>query len=80
MATEISSKNSESTKIDFNYLGSRDEQAETRTVASRKRLREKMQSDVDAFLLRGGKILSVDTFVTADPPSKPTGDYGSRPI
>ena len=32
------------------------------------------------FLARGGKIAEVPANVTADPPKKPSPDYGGRPI
>lgn len=66
--------------IDIGYLGSREEPAEERTVESRKKLRESLNSQVEEFLKRGGKIQEVPTNVTADPPKKPGSDYGNRPI
>jgi hypothetical protein len=58
----------------------REERLEDHTVDSRKKLREQLQSEVEAFLARGGKIQVVDTNITADPPQKPTNNYCSRPI
>ncbi|WP_263081830.1 conserved oligomeric Golgi complex subunit 6 [Endozoicomonas sp. Mp262] len=66
--------------IDIGYLGSRDEPAEERTVESRKKLRESLSNQVEEFLKKGGKIQEIPTNVTADPPKKPNGDYGNRPI
>ncbi len=62
------------------YLGSKDDYAETRTVATRERLRDKMQSEIEAFLAKGGEIATIDPNVMTDPPRKPTSDYGSQPI
>ena len=66
--------------VDIGYLGSRDEPAEERTVESRKKLRESLNNQVEQFLKKGGKIQEIPTNVTADPPKKPSGDYGNRPI
>ena len=66
--------------IDLNFIGSREEPAESRTLASRKRLHQQLDSDVAAFLAKGGKINKIDPHVTADPPRKPTYQYGQRPI
>ncbi|WP_235015359.1 hypothetical protein [Oceanicoccus sp. KOV_DT_Chl] len=67
-------------EIDLDFIGSREEGADTRTLASRKRLHEKMSADIEAFLSRGGKIDQVDRNVMADPPKKPISHYGQRPI
>lgn len=53
---------------------------EERTVASRQKLREEMEREIEEFLSRGGKIAQIEPNVTADPPRKPDSDYGSRPI
>jgi hypothetical protein len=53
---------------------------EERTVASRQKLREEMEQEIEAFLARGGKIAQIEPNVTADPPRKPDSEYGSRPI
>ena len=66
--------------VDIGFLGSRDEPAEERTVESRKRLRESLNSQVEEFLKNGGQIEEVPSNVKADPPKKPNGDYGNRPI
>lgn len=67
-------------KIDLSYIGSREDSADSRTVASRQRLRDQLSSDVEAYLARGGKIDQVDTNVSADPPKRPENNYGQRPI
>jgi hypothetical protein len=51
-----------------------------RSVASRQALRDEMERQVAEFLARGGRIQEVEADITADPPRKPTSDYGSRPI
>ncbi|GGY53173.1 hypothetical protein GCM10011297_27490 [Bacterioplanes sanyensis] len=50
------------------------------SVTSREQLRKAVQSDVEAFLARGGQIQKIDNNVMADPPRKPQSSYGSRPI
>lgn len=66
--------------VDMDYIGSKEESAETRSVASRAKLRSKMNDDVDAYLKKGGKIHEIEPNVMADPPRKPVSNYGSRPI
>ncbi|MAZ87198.1 MAG: hypothetical protein CL693_06100 [Cellvibrionaceae bacterium] len=56
------------------------ERPEEHTVDARQKIREQLQSEVDAFLAKGGKIQEVDTHVTSDPPQKPGNNYCSRPI
>lgn len=62
------------------YLGGKDDYAETRTVGTRVRLRSKMESDIEAFLSKGGQISTIDANVMTDPPRKPSSQYGSQPI
>ncbi len=50
------------------------------SIASRQKIRDEIEDQVAAFLARGGKINEVPPNVTADPPKKPTPDYGGRPI
>jgi len=80
MTSEDRTDNAAQKGIDLGYIGSREETAESRTIDSRKRLREKMNADVEAFLNSGGQIKNIDPHVTADPPQKPTSHYGERPI
>lgn len=59
--------------------------AETETledfsIASRQKARDELEAQIAAFLARGGTINEVPANVTADPPKKPTSDYGGRPI
>lgn len=49
-------------------------------LAARNKVREAMQADIEAFLARGGKIQQVEEDLLADPPRKPTSNYGSQPI
>lgn len=58
----------------------KDDGADARTVAGRQKIREKLAKDVEAFLARGGRIQEIDANTTADPPVRPTSEYGSRPI
>lgn len=53
---------------------------ELRTVSSRQKLREEMDSEIERFLSQGGRITEVPANVTADPPKKPESNYGGRPI
>ncbi len=64
---------------DMKFIGS-NEEGVMRSIASRKKLRNKMDADVEAFLGKGGQISEIDDNVMADPPRKPTSNYGSRPI
>ena len=50
------------------------------SIASRQKARDELDAQIAAFLERGGKISEVEPNVTADPPKKPTPDYGGRPI
>jgi len=58
----------------------KDDGADARTVAGRQKVREKLAKDVEAFLAKGGQIKEIDANTTADPPVRPTSEYGSRPI
>lgn len=62
------------------YTGNKDDWAESRTVAARDPIRSKLQSEVEAFLAQGGQITEVEPNLRADPPRKPTSNYGSQPI
>ena len=54
--------------------------AEARSVASQQSLREQMAREVEEFLARGGRINVIEPTVSADPPVRPSSDYGSLPI
>jgi len=64
---------------DMEFIGSAEEGV-LRSIASRQKLRSQMESEVEAFLSSGGSINEVEPNVMADPPRKPTSNYGSRPI
>ncbi|GLS27084.1 hypothetical protein [Marinibactrum halimedae] len=50
------------------------------SVSAKEIERSELQKQIDEFLSRGGKITEVEPNVTADPPQKPSSNYGSRPI
>ena len=58
----------------------RDELPSSAAIAERKRQREEMASEIEAFLAKGGRVTEVERNVRADPPKKPESNYGSRPI
>ena len=64
---------------DMAFIGSAEEGV-LRSIASRQKLRSQMDSEVEAFLKKGGSINEIEPNVMADPPRKPTSNYGSRPI
>jgi len=64
---------------DMQFIGSTEEGV-LRSLASRKKLRDKVDNEVEKFLNSGGAINEIEANVMADPPRKPTSNYGSRPI
>lgn len=46
----------------------------------RENVRQQLSSDIEAFLSKGGNVQCVDNNVRADPPKKPSMNYGSAPI
>jgi len=64
---------------DMEFIGSTEEGV-LRSIASRQKLRTQVDSEVEAFLKAGGSINEIEPNVMADPPRKPTSNYGSRPI
>lgn len=46
----------------------------------RESVRQQLSSDVENFLKNGGSVQRVENNVRADPPKKPTMNYGSAPI
>ena len=64
---------------DMQFIGS-SEEGVLRSLASRKKLRDKVDNEVENFLNAGGAINEIEPNVMADPPRKPTSNYGSRPI
>ena len=49
-------------------------------IEARRHVREQLESDVEAFLRKGGKIVAVEEDLRADPPKKPESKYGTRSI
>lgn len=62
------------------FFGTKEDHAEDRSVTSRERSRTQVNEQVAEFLARGGRIDEIQPHVTADPPKKPSSNYGSRPI
>lgn len=50
------------------------------SIEAKAREREMLARQMEEFMARGGKIQEVDPNVVGDPPRKPEGKYGSRPI
>jgi hypothetical protein len=50
------------------------------SVEAKQKERDALARAMEEFLSRGGKVQEVDPNVVADPPKKPEGKYGSRPI
>lgn len=50
------------------------------SLEAKEREREMLARQMEEFMARGGKVQEVDANVVADPPKKPQGKYGSRPI
>lgn len=46
----------------------------------RENIRQKLSDDIENFLKNGGNVQRVDNDVRADPPKKPSMNYGSTPI
>ncbi len=42
--------------------------------------RQRLQSEVEAFLASGGKISRIEANVVSDPPRRPESNYGGQPI
>jgi hypothetical protein len=68
------------TDVDMAFIGSSEEYAKGRTIDSRRRIRQTMNEDVEAFISAGGCISHIAPNVTADPPKKPGNRYGGRSI
>jgi hypothetical protein len=76
----VKKSSKKSQDVDMEFIGSKDENAEMRTLSSRDRIREQLDADIEAFINQGGAIEQVEAHVTGDPPQKPVSNYGSRPI
>lgn len=50
------------------------------TQTQRNSVRGQLASDIEAFLSGGGRVTEVADNVRADPPRKPSMNYGSMPI
>ena len=46
----------------------------------RETIRQKLNNDIENFLKNGGNVQTVENNVRADPPKKPSMNYGSAPI
>ena len=66
----------DSDEIEIEAAPAREEQAETRSAEARRKLREQMEAEIEAFLKAGGKIEQVSPHERARPPSisASTGD------
>ena len=49
-------------------------------IEARRQVREQLETDVEAFLRKGGPIVEIADDVRADPPKKPESKYGTRSI
>ena len=78
-ATTPEDKAKQQKEPDMQFIGS-SEEGVLRSIASRKKLRSKVDNEVEDFLNAGGAINKIEANVMADPPRKPTSNYGSRPI
>ena len=50
------------------------------SLSSKEEERRRLQADIDAFLNNGGSIDRIEPNVIADPPKKPSSNYGGQPI
>jgi hypothetical protein len=46
----------------------------------RENIRQQLSNDIENFLKNGGNVQRVENNVRADPPKKPSMNYGSTPI
>ncbi|MCL7462744.1 transcriptional regulator SutA [Pseudomonas sp. NW5] len=56
------------------------EPEELPSIEAKQKERDALARAMEEFLARGGKVQEIDSNVVADPPKKPEGKYGSRPI
>jgi DNA phosphorothioation-dependent restriction protein DptG len=56
------------------------EASEDFNMSVKEKERIALQNQIEEFLARGGTIDEIDANITADPPQKPSSNYGSRPI
>src|SRR5690554_2820505 len=57
-----------------------DDAVEGASLEAKEREREMLALQMEEFLARGGQVQQVDSNALGDPPKKPEGKYGSRPI
>lgn len=76
---QVDQNNATVDQPDMEFIGSAEEGV-LRSIASRQKLRSQMDNEIEAFLQKGGSINEIEPNVMADPPRKPTSNYGSRPI
>lgn len=76
---QVDQNNATVDQPDMEFIGSAEEGV-LRSIASRQKLRSQMDNEIEAFLQKGGSINEIKPNVMADPPRKPTSNYGSRPI
>lgn len=58
----------------------REDPLEGLSLEAKARERDMLARQMEEFLSRGGKVQEVDNNALGDPPKKPDGKYGSRPI
>ncbi|WP_462380662.1 transcriptional regulator SutA [Pseudomonas sp. Marseille-QA0892] len=56
------------------------EPEELPSVEAKQRERDALAKAMEEFLSRGGRVQEIEPNVVSDPPKKPDGKYGSRPI
>lgn len=54
--------------------------AETLTVSSKESARRQLEEEMERFLASGGKIRQIPPDESTDPPKRPSGGYGTKPI
>jgi len=71
---DIGDLDSASPDLDMDLTSTGGDVTDCRSVTSRERLRQKMQSDIDAFLSGGGKIQLVERGMTAERLNQQSGE------
>ncbi|MBE8215698.1 MAG: hypothetical protein HAW62_05155 [Endozoicomonadaceae bacterium] len=67
--------------VDVDFLGSRDEVPEERTVESRRRLREMLNAQIQEFIDNGGEIKTLKEHTPAELEQKLTKNtYNGKPL
>ncbi|MCG8610921.1 MAG: hypothetical protein MI864_10345 [Pseudomonadales bacterium] len=72
-----------SNRVDFeeqNTISASAGQNDDFSEQKKREMREQLQSDVESFLQQGGQVQKIEDNVRADPPRKPTINYGTAPI